>query len=189
MRQLLEALLAQQRASGFADLAGTDVAATIPISDRLLNEQIARALPREGFVRDLQLHSTTGNELAVNIRVAKGALTLPIDLVLAIEVQPELPERPVLGLRFKAAPVFLTLGGPMLRMLNVFPPGISMDGEGITIDIAAFLETYDMAAALRYITELHVSTADAALVLGLRLQVNMAYEHSVRNEGPRDPAV
>jgi hypothetical protein len=172
VRELLESLFKQQRTNGFQDLAGTDIAATISISDQLLNEQIARALPQDGFVRDLQLHSRTENEITVTIRVAKGTITLPIDLVLAIASQPEMPHRPVLGLRFKAAPMFLALGGPMLSMFKLFPQGISMDGDGIAIDTAAVLESHDLSEALRYVTDLRVSTRDAALVLELRIQVD-----------------
>ena len=44
---LLDILQHQQR-GGFPDLAGTEASATIPISDRLLNEVIATLMPKEG---------------------------------------------------------------------------------------------------------------------------------------------
>jgi hypothetical protein len=132
---ILQAIFDQQRGRDFADFAGTDVAATIPVADRWLNDQIARSLPPDGVVRELQLRSLPGNHVAVHVRVAKGAIALPIDLVLAIDSQPELPHRPILGLRLEEAPIFLTLGGPLLKVFNVLPPGITMNGDHVTVEI------------------------------------------------------
>lgn len=168
---MLQALL-DQRARGFADFAGTDIAATIPIADAWLNEQIARSLPADGVVRELQLRSRAGNAMAARVRVTKGSITLPIEVVLAIESQPDLPHRPTLGLRFTEAPMFLTLGGPLLQMFKVLPRGIAMDGDRVTIDLAALLANYGLSDVLGYVSELRITTADAALVLTLRLRID-----------------
>ena len=51
------ALLRQQQASGFADIAGTQVTATIPVSERLINQIIAANLPPGGALRHAELHA------------------------------------------------------------------------------------------------------------------------------------
>lgn len=168
MHHILEAFLKQQRHAGFPDLAGTHAAATIPVADRLLNELIARLLPHNGAVREVVLHARQGNEIAADVRVAKGAMTLPISLMLEIESQPVLPQRPVLGLRLKNAPRLLTLGGAMLRMFDVLPPGISMDGDRIHINLEALLAPHDTADLFRYLTELRVTTSVGVVVLSVR---------------------
>ena len=174
MHYILEALLDQQRRAGFPDLAGAHVAATIPITDRLLNELVARLLPRDGAVRGVVLHAKPGNEIAADIRVAKGGMTLPISLTLEIDSQPVLPRRPVLGLRLKNAPRLLTLGGSMLRIFDVLPPGIAMDGDRIHIDLEALLAPQGAADVLRYLTELRVTTSVGAVVLSVRAGVEPA---------------
>lgn len=180
MHQFLQTLFEQQRAVGFADFAGSDVAATIAIADRWLMEQIAGALQPEGLVRQLRIEARPDNQLAVSMRVAKGGITLPIQLVLAIDAQPELPEKPILRLRFKEAPLFVTLGGPLVKLLKVLPPGIAMDGEGIDVDIAALFDAHEMTAALRYITELRLSTADATLVVMFRARLPPPNERTLK---------
>jgi len=174
--RILEALFEQQRSSGFPDLAGTEVAATIPVGDRLLNDLITRLLPHDGTVREVVLHARDGNEIAADIRIAKGALTFPVSLMFEIDSQPELPQRPVLGLRLKKAPLLLTLSGPMLRMLDVLPLGISIDNDRIQINLEALLARYDTAALLRYLTELRVTTSVGVVVLSVRARIELDRE-------------
>ena len=176
MHHILEAFLEQQRATGFADLAGTHLAATIPVAERLLNELIARLLRPDGVVREVVLHPREGNEIAARLRVAKGGMTLPISLTLGIESQPVLPQRPVLGLRLKSAPRFFALGGGMLRMFDMLPPGVSVDGDRIYINLEALLAPYDTAALFRYLTELRVTTSVGVVVFSVRAGIEPGRE-------------
>ena len=176
VHQILEAFLKQQRDTGFTDLAGTRLAATIPVADRLLNELIARLLPPDGVVREVVLHSREGNEIAARVRVAKGGMKLPISLMFEIESQPVLPQRPVLGLRLKSAPRLLALGGGVLRMFDMLPPGITVDGDRIYINLEALLRPYDTAQLFRYLTELSVTTSVGVVVFNLRAGIEPGRE-------------
>ena len=44
------------RASGFRELAGTRIAARIPVAESLLNDLVARFRPESGAIRQLTLH-------------------------------------------------------------------------------------------------------------------------------------
>jgi hypothetical protein len=168
VRHTLEAFLRHQRDAGFPDLLGTHAAATIPVADRLLNDLIASLLPHDGTVRGVVLHARDGNEIEAEFLVAKGPMSLPMRVILEIESQPALPQRPVLGLRLKTAPLLLTLGGPILRMFGVLPSGVSVDGDRIYVNFETLLARYSAAALmLRHLTELRVTTNRGVVVLSV----------------------
>jgi hypothetical protein len=167
VRDILDTLLAAQRRSGFPDLGGTHAVATIPISDRLLNEFIARALPADGALRSVVLRAQDGDQFVLDLRVAMGPLALPVSLTVAIESQPEFPERPVLTLRLKN-PGLLARAGSMLPMLSRLPPGIILNGDLIQIDLARVLRSFDPAEVRSYIKELRVTTRAGRIVLSVR---------------------
>ena len=171
MRAILEAIFAQQRHAGFPALAGANAAATIPVSDRLLNELIAPLLRPDGALRSIVLHARDGNQIGVDVRVARGPWSVPVGLTLEIESQPVLPQRPVLGLRLRKSPVLVTLGSLIVRLFAALPPGIFMQGERIEIDLDVLLARYDATELLRYLTELRVTTDAGVVVVSVRLRV------------------
>ena len=87
----MSALLIQQHAAGFSDIAGARADATIPVSDRLLNQLIADALPPGGAVREVQVQTHAGNRLTARVRVGRSPLLPAVTVRLSIEQQPELP--------------------------------------------------------------------------------------------------
>ena len=171
MRAILEALLAQQRGSGFPAFAGTTAAATVPVADGLLNQLIAQLLRPDGPIRSVVLHARDHNQIAADVRVVRGTWSVPVSFILEIASQPVLPHRPVLGLRLRKSPLLLTLGTLMVRLFAALPPGIALDGERIEIDLGILLARYEAAEVLRYLTELHVSTERGVVVLSLRARI------------------
>jgi hypothetical protein len=99
MNPALPDLLKRQQRDGFPDLAGTEFAATIPVSERLINELIAAVLPNGEKVREVRVRLLENNRVTAEIRLSGPAFLLAIPVRLAIEDQPELPERPTLGLK------------------------------------------------------------------------------------------
>ena len=79
-------------------MAGTEVAATIPIADRLLNELIAAQLPPNAPVREVRIDARGGNTFAVRARLAKPSFLPPFTLTFGIARQPQLPHEPDLVL-------------------------------------------------------------------------------------------
>jgi hypothetical protein len=174
MPSLLEAIFAQQRRSGFPAFAGTDASATIPISDRLLSELIARRLPAGGPIGDIVLVARDRNQITARIRVVTRGIGLPVNLTFEIDSQPVLPERPVLGLRLRTSALLLTLSTMLARMFASLPPGISFDGERIEIDLRALLQAHDATEWLRYLTELRVTTEPGVVVLTVHTRIGPA---------------
>lgn len=170
MHDVLIDLLQRQQSAGFPDLAGAAAAATIPIGDRLLNELIAKSLPSGGPVREVQLACEDGNQIKVTLRVAAGGLTLPFNVRLLIDEQPAMPHRPILALRLTGVTRLLSMAGPS-KFLDVLPPGISVDGDRILINVELLLAHYGRGDLLRYLTGLTVTTAPHALLVAVNARV------------------
>lgn len=168
MRELLDALFRQQCLAGFPALAGADATARIPVADGLLNQILAGVLPPGGAVRALVLHAQAGDELVADLRIVKGNFGVPFRLVFHIAEQPDLPSRPLLVLRLRTAPLLFSMGGPLIKMLGVLPPGIAVEGDRILLNLASLAARYDTAGVFKHLTELRVTTIDGAVVVVVR---------------------
>lgn len=169
---VLQDIVRRQQSAGFPDLAGAEAAATIPIGDRLINEVIAARLPLRGPVREVRLRAEDANQIVVSLRITKGVLDFPLNVTLAIEEQPTLPGRPILGLRLLRMPGLIGLAGSAMRFLDFLPPGVSLDGQMLRVDIRTLLSRYGHAEVLNYLTWLQVTTRPGAVVVSVRGSVN-----------------
>lgn len=164
-------LLHRQLRDGFPDLTGSDVTATIPIADRAINELIAGLLPAGGKIREVRIESEVGNKVTAKIRLSGPAALPTIPVTLAIEDQPDLPTRPVLGLRLSHASRFVALAASALPTMVTLPPGITMDHDRILVDIRRLLADRGLEGWLEYVTDLRLTTSAGAIVLGIRAGV------------------
>ncbi len=173
MHPLLLDLLQRQLRDGFPDVAGSDVTATIPISDRAINELIAGLLPAGGRIREVKIESEAGNQVTAKIRLSGPAALPTIPVTLAIEDQPELPSRPVLGLRLSHASRFVALAASALPTMVTLPPGITLDHDRILIDLRRLLADRGLEDWLEYVTDLRLTTSAGAVVLGIRAAIGI----------------
>jgi hypothetical protein len=177
MDPAISGLFERQRQAGFPDFEGTDVAATIPVSDRLINELVAKMLPDGGKVREVQIQSEEGNRVTARIRLSGPTFLPAISVTIAIEDQPHLPDRPVLGLRLAQPSKFVAMAASTLPAMVTLPPGITMEDDRIRVDIRRLLADRNQAEWLAYLTDLKVTTRAGAIVLEIRAKV-----------GPKAPA-
>jgi hypothetical protein len=171
MDQALLDLLERQQRDGLPDLAGTEVATTIHISERLINELIAKLLPNEGKVREVRVRAEESNRVTAEIRVSGPGFLPAIPVRFAIEDQPELPKRPTLGLRLEKSSALIARAASMLPSLTALLPGIGIEGERIRIDIRRLLAERNMEGWLDYVTDLRVNTRAGAIVLDVRARI------------------
>jgi hypothetical protein len=164
-------LLQQQLTSGFADLAGARVSATIPVSERLINEVIVRGLPPRSPVHDVHVRPRDGNRFDVKLKLARPAFLPPISITAVIERQPDMPHSPVLGLRLSSLPGLMSVAGFGAGFLNVLPPGIKMEGDRLHVDLAALIGEHAMRVVLPFIERLNVTTVEGQLVVELDARV------------------
>ena len=162
-------LLRQQRAAGFADLAGGQGTLVLPVDDRLLSRLIASRIPPSWPVKELTLRAAAGNQLVVRLKLTKAFLPT-FTLRLMIERQPVLPASPVLVLRIVSDGV-AALAGTLMRFLPPLPPGLRLNGDLLSINLATLLDQYGAGEALAYLTLLELTTTEGRLVVSARAAV------------------
>lgn len=166
LTQLVERL----RASGFRDVAGTRIAARIPIAEPLLNELIATLLPKSGAVRQLTLHPQPNDRIGLRVKLARPEALPPITATLVIERQPELPYKPTLALRLSGIPGLLA--GPLLSLGSALPTGLRMEGGLLTVDLETLLARQGETELLGYFDRLRVNSESGRLVLEFDAKVD-----------------
>jgi len=160
----IERLLQRQLAEGFPDIRGAQAAITLPISERLLNEVLAEAIPRSVPLTDLTVTPDAGDRFVVRFRVGSSSLVPRLKIVLAIERQPDLPALPVLVLRLETTGLMM-VAAPLLRLFNALPAGIIVKDDRIHVDLRALAQSRGLASYLDYVDHLRVNTVSGAVVL------------------------
>ena len=162
-------ILMRQQAAQFEDLGGAEVSATVPISERLLNEIVQESLPRSIPLRDLHVAPQAGDRFVVRARLGSSSLLPPLTLTVLVERQPDLPASPMLVLKLEGA--LMALAGPALRFLDALPPGIRFEHDRIYVDIPTMLEQRGLARYLEFIQRVEVHTADGVVLATIRAGV------------------
>lgn len=164
-------LLRRQHTAGFPDVAGANLAATLPITDRLLNELVARYLPSEGRIRTLEIRALAGDQIGVRVSLAKPRFLPPFNLTMSIDRQPELPASPELVLKIVSGGGLMALAGPVTAMLDVLPPGVQIVADRIHLDLSVLLRARGLDAALLFLEELRVNTSEGTVVVSVKARI------------------
>ena len=171
MDERFEELFRRQLASGFEDVRGADASITLPVSERLLNEVIARSIPRSAPVRELQVKPQAGDQFLVRARIGSSPLVPQISLTLSIESTARIPglacadsqaadERPAVARRPRPA---------FHERASARHPRRARSGLSGSPHISS--NTPSSASYLDYVKELRVKTVDGAVVLSIRAGV------------------
>ena len=160
-------LLRQQHSSGYPDVAGAHASVTVPISDHLVEKIVRENIPPNVPVREVNLHAVGTNRFTIRVRLSRPPLMPPLSATLSIEQQPRLPEHPVLVLRL-AVGGLLSLAASAVRFLNVLPPGITMDGDLIAVNLRTLLEQRGRGEALQFLDHLEVTAEEGRFVISAR---------------------
>ncbi|HEX6976693.1 MAG TPA: hypothetical protein VF147_19935 [Vicinamibacterales bacterium] len=165
------ALIRQQQASGFPDIAGAQVTATVPVNERLINQVISANLPKGGALRHAELHAHPGERLTLRVTLAKPAFVPPFNVNLQIERQAQLPDSPVIVLRIAGAGGLMAMAGSIAGLANGLPPGMRLDGDRIVVDLRAMLRPHGADGVLDLLEELYVATGEGTVTLAFRARV------------------
>jgi hypothetical protein len=166
----LSRVLVELRATRFAALAGARVSATIPIAEALVNDLVAASLPADAQVRAVRVEPRPSNRLRVSARLTRAEFLPPISLTLEIEQQPVLPHSPLV-LRVLSLPALMSLAGAALSSSARLPPGITIHGQRVEVDIAMLLERAGLGEVVPCVESLQVTTTPGVLVLEVRLGI------------------
>jgi hypothetical protein len=167
----LARVLGALRAAVPGEIGGTRITATIPLTERLLNELIAAALPPAGAVRAATVHPQPHDRIGVRVKLARPEFLPPIGVTLTIERQPELPQSPFLLFRVSGLGGILGLAGSFLSLDSMLPPGIRLQSDLLTVDVAAMLAHHGQGQWLPYLQRLRVNSEAGRLLVDLEAAV------------------
>lgn len=135
------------------DFSGSEAHAMIRISDRLLNEVVARELQQRGgtrFVKDVRLHARGTNVMEVQVSLAKPAFLPPLAVTVSVERQPSVPGDPVVVFKLGGVGGLLRFAGPLAGLASSLPPGVRLEGDLLSVDVRPFLEQHGYADLLAH---------------------------------------
>lgn len=172
MQPRFAAFIQEQLATGFADLEGARISATLPIRERLVNDAIARGLPPGGVVRTLYVRPRDGNCFDAQIKLARPAFLPAVNVTATVERQAAIPESPVLVLRLSSLPGLISAAGFGAGLFNVLPPGVTLDGDRVNVDLRVLLHQHGLGFVWPFIERADVTSAEGRAVLELDLRVS-----------------
>jgi hypothetical protein len=162
----------------FEELAGARLGGEIPISERVVNRFIAdRLRASDGAVESAEVQLRANDELAVRVRLRRPRFAPTVIVALRIEQQPDLAAAPVLVLRWwlPGMGALAALARPALGFLKTTPPGVTLDGDRITLDVPRLLRERGAGEVLDYLAALRINTRDRVLLIGFELRVKEPY--------------
>jgi hypothetical protein len=157
------------------DVAGGVVSGELPLSNALVNRIAAQQLrARGGPVTAARVDALGDDRFAVELLVRAPVPIPPIRIVASIEQQPVFPSPGVLGIRWSmpALGPLALFAGPALAFLKKTPPGMRVDGDWLTVDVAGLLRERGFGDLLRYVTGARLRTRAGAFVLQFELRVS-----------------
>ena len=155
-----------------ATFAGAQAAGELPLSDELVNRLIAERLAGHAQIASLQVQSQDGDTVAVQV-VPRARLLPPMHILARVEQQPELPQHPLLILRWSmpSAGLLAIFAAPALSYFKALPPGIMMNGDRLSVDVAELLRSRGFDDVIGFIRRLSVHTRPGALLVKFEVGV------------------
>jgi hypothetical protein len=157
----------------FQELAGASVAGELPLTNAVVNRLIAgRLAASSGPVAGVRLDALDDDAFSALVSL-RSKIIPDIRIVGRIEEQPQLPQRPILGIRWSMSGIgrFSMFAGPALTFLNALPRGLRAEDDRILVDVAELLRSQGLGDLLPYLRKLMVHTRRGAFVVKAELAI------------------
>lgn len=165
MNHVIEAVIARE----FADVQGTRIAATIPITESVLNGAANSKLrTQRGPVREVEIQIGSENYLQIGVKATAGPFTKWFRPEVIIERQ---STPPTMVLTLASAGYAGVLWLVDLLAKEFLPGGIVIRGRQIVVDLAALLADTEYRSIPRYIRKLNIETSKGKLFLHFELEI------------------
>ena len=155
------------------ELAGATVAVELPLTNAVVNRLIEQRLSAaSGPVTAVQVDALDDDTFSAQVSMRMKMIPT-LRIVGRIEEQPELPQRPLLGIRWSMPGMgALTMfAAPALAFLNALPRGLRAEDDRIVVDVVELLRSRGLADLLPYLRKARVHTRRGAFVVRLELRI------------------
>jgi hypothetical protein len=174
------------------DLQGAHVSGEIPLTDVLINRVIEQRLASsESPVSAVVIEPSDNDCVVARVRM-RARLVPPLTIDLRITQQPQLPDAPVLVLRWSLVGLgpLARLASPVLGLFDLLPRGIRVEGDLIGIDLAEMLRARGYGEALQYLKRLDIATRAGHVIVRFQAAIDSAESVTGKFPNPqtREPA-
>jgi hypothetical protein len=164
-------ILRHLESSSFRDLAGTHLDASIPVSRQLLNRIAADALKRTSVpVREVDIQPHAGDRFDVAVSLT-WPLVPRLRIAFVVELQPQLPDSPVLVLRWSMMGAVGVITSRLISSLGRLPYGLRLDDNRLTLDLAALARSRKLDHLLQWFSGLELHSTEGQIVFDVALDV------------------
>jgi hypothetical protein len=153
-------------ANNFSDLKGLAVDASVPISQKLINEIIESAL--QGNTRIEYCRVSIGGQNRVSVKLKTTVWPWPLDLKLKLFRSVDLAR----SARVRASLENNLLLGKIGSFLKALPEGVDLYGNQIVLDIGSFLGTPEKKRFLDLVKSAEINTETGRVILDARIRVD-----------------
>jgi hypothetical protein len=148
------------------ELAGTVITGELPLTTAVVNRLIAQKLAGSNApIVSAEIETRPGDAFTVHLQTKLPIPVLKVDVT--IDRQPQLPGDPRLGMRWalRGAGFLSMFAGPVASLFKSLPPGVSMDGDRIWVDLQTILRSQGFAEAMPLVSGVRVLTAERRFVI------------------------
>jgi len=158
---------------GVEDIPGATVGGDIPIPEPLINRFIVQALARsQAPVSAVRIELLDGDRFLAHATIRGLRLIPEVTVAAEVEHQPDMPQSPVLSLRWSLPHLgpIAKIAAPFVSGLKGLPPGVRIDGERATVNVAELLASRGLSDILPLLARVELRTRSGAAVVRFELR-------------------
>ncbi len=167
MRDLVERLITEQRASGFPALSGTRVSGSIPVPELLVNDLAREKSPRNARVERIVFLPENRIVVDLSVQISIFRKSLQIELILPEVV--DVAENPVMPIRVLGS---FALLGQIANAMGQLPQGVTINGGIVNVNLRTFLQKDGNADLLDYLRRLTFVSDRGVLFVGFAVKID-----------------
>ena len=167
----LNDLLSQYVGLTAADLRGTAIAGSLPLTNAVIDTLIARKLASAQLpVVSIKVVAQANDSLVAEV-VPRAPFVPSLRVQVAVERQPVFPADPVLHVRWKLTGIgaLSAFAGPLLSAFKSPFPGVTVSGDRAAVDLGEVLNGRGLADLTVALRELEVRTQPGVVVVRFSL--------------------
>ena len=153
------------------ELAGGVVHGEMPVTTVVVNRLIAQKLATATApIISAEIETRPDERFTVHLRPRGPIPRLNVDV--SIDRQPQLPDDPRLGMRWtlRGLGPLAMFAGPVIAYFKTMPPGISIDGDRIWVDLHALLRGQGLGEAVPFLRGVRVLTREQRFLVQVELR-------------------
>ena len=154
--------------SNFAELKGTTVDASVPLSQALINEFLAAALKGNKNVASIWAAIHAQNRISLDVKTT----LLPWPLSLKLKLDKSIDFASYSSPKIRAWMENNRLLGSLGSLFNALPEGIKLYGDQVVIDLGVFLRTPEQQKLLSLVKSVDIRTEEGKVILDAKVEVN-----------------